>query len=115
MIDTLIIGGGIAGLSAAAKLSPHGSTTLLEAETATGYHASGRSAAVFLKDYGNAQVRLLAQPRLRSRASTHKHLEKPYNPDGRQSVATRPIPSRAARLPNVRNIHIRRSHTLPDP
>lgn len=59
MIDTLIIGGGIAGLSAAAKLSPHGSTTLLEAETATGYHASGRSAAVFLKDYGNAQVRLL--------------------------------------------------------
>ena len=57
--DILIIGGGIAGLSAAATLSPHASVTLLEAEDALGYHASGRSAAMFLKDYGNDVVRAL--------------------------------------------------------
>lgn len=57
--DILIIGGGIAGLSAAATLAPHASVTLLEAEDALGYHASGRSAAMFLKDYGNDTVRAL--------------------------------------------------------
>ena len=57
--DILIIGGGIAGLSAAATLAPHSSVTLLEAEDALGYHASGRSAAMFLKDYGNDVVRAL--------------------------------------------------------
>jgi len=57
--DILIIGGGIAGLSAAATLAPHASVTLLESEDALGYHASGRSAAMFLKDYGNDVVRAL--------------------------------------------------------
>lgn len=57
--DILIIGGGIAGLSAAATLAPHASVTLLETEDALGYHASGRSAAMFLKDYGNKVVRAL--------------------------------------------------------
>ncbi len=57
--DILIIGGGIAGLSAAAALARHASVTLLEAEDALGYHASGRSAAMFLKDYGNDVVRAL--------------------------------------------------------
>jgi glycine/D-amino acid oxidase-like deaminating enzyme len=59
MIDILIIGGGIAGLSAAAKVSVLGKTVLLEAEDATGYHTSGRSAAMYLKDYGNTGVRAL--------------------------------------------------------
>lgn len=54
--DFLIIGGGVAGLSAAARLSPSGSVTLLEAESSTGYHSSGRSAAVFEEDYGNPTV-----------------------------------------------------------
>lgn len=57
--DILIIGGGIAGLSAAATLAPHASVTLLETEDALGYHASGRSAAMFLRDYGNDTVRAL--------------------------------------------------------
>lgn len=57
--DILIIGGGIAGLSAAATLAPHVSVTLLETEDALGYHASGRSAAMFLRDYGNEVVRAL--------------------------------------------------------
>jgi glycine/D-amino acid oxidase-like deaminating enzyme len=52
MKDFLIIGGGIAGLSAAARLAPLGSTLLLETENALGYHASGRSAALYEANYG---------------------------------------------------------------
>ncbi|MCM2562942.1 FAD-binding oxidoreductase [Lutimaribacter sp. EGI FJ00015] len=59
MIDFLVIGGGVAGVSAAARLAPHGSVTLLEAEEALAYHASGRSAAMFLESYGNKVVRAL--------------------------------------------------------
>lgn len=57
--DFLIIGGGVAGVSAAARLAPLGSVLLLEAEPALAYHASGRSAAMFLENYGNATVRAL--------------------------------------------------------
>ncbi len=52
MIDFLIIGGGIAGVSTAARLSALGSVTLLEGEDALAYHASGRSAALFEQNYG---------------------------------------------------------------
>ncbi|WP_299303655.1 FAD-binding oxidoreductase [uncultured Litoreibacter sp.] len=55
----LIIGGGIAGISAAARISPDAEVTVLESENAIGYHATGRSAAAFLKDYGNDTVRAL--------------------------------------------------------
>lgn len=55
----IVIGGGIAGVSAAAALSEGARVTLLEAEPALAYHASGRSAAMFLKTYGNAIVRAL--------------------------------------------------------
>ncbi|RVT85569.1 FAD-binding oxidoreductase [Rhodobacteraceae bacterium CCMM004] len=54
--DVAILGGGIAGVSAAARLAPLGKVVLLEAEETLGYHASGRSAAMFLEDYGNAVV-----------------------------------------------------------
>jgi len=50
--DILVIGGGIAGLSAAARLSADAQVTVLEAETSIGYHASGRSAALFEQNYG---------------------------------------------------------------
>lgn len=43
-IDTILIGGGIAGLSAAARIARHGETVILERESAAGYHSSGRSA-----------------------------------------------------------------------
>jgi glycine/D-amino acid oxidase-like deaminating enzyme len=52
MDDFLVIGGGIAGVSAAARLAPHGRVVLLEAEDALSYHASGRSAALFDANYG---------------------------------------------------------------
>lgn len=52
MIDFLIIGGGMAGVSTAARISPLGKTVLLEMEPALGYHASGRSAALYEAQYG---------------------------------------------------------------
>ncbi|GLS85695.1 glycerol-3-phosphate dehydrogenase [Cypionkella aquatica] len=54
--DFLIIGGGIAGTSAAARLSHHGKVTLLEAEATLAHHASGRSAALYEPRYGLAPV-----------------------------------------------------------
>ncbi|MEL6644392.1 MAG: FAD-dependent oxidoreductase [Pseudomonadota bacterium] len=59
MTRILIIGGGISGLSAAAALAPEAQVTLVEQEDAWGYHASGRSAAMFLEDYGNTTIRAL--------------------------------------------------------
>ena len=50
--DFLIIGGGIAGISAAARLSDLGSVVVLEAEQNLAHHASGRSAALYEPHYG---------------------------------------------------------------
>ena len=55
--DFLVIGGGIAGTSAAYELATHGSVVLLETETSVGYHSTGRSAALFTRNYGGAVVR----------------------------------------------------------
>ncbi|NKX44122.1 NAD(P)/FAD-dependent oxidoreductase [Roseicyclus persicicus] len=52
--DFLVIGGGIAGVSAGARLAELGSVLLLEAEPALAYHASGRSAALYESQYGHA-------------------------------------------------------------
>ncbi len=51
--DFIVIGGGIAGTSAGARLSELGSVLLLEAEEALAYHASGRSAALYEASYGH--------------------------------------------------------------
>jgi D-arginine dehydrogenase len=55
-VDFLIIGGGVAGVSAAARLSALGRVVLLEAEDQLAYHASGRSAAMYEPHYGAAPV-----------------------------------------------------------
>ncbi len=57
--DFLVIGGGIAGVSAAARLSAIGHVVLLEAEDHLAHHASGRSAALFEPGYGAAAVKAL--------------------------------------------------------
>ncbi|MFT3690018.1 NAD(P)/FAD-dependent oxidoreductase [Paenirhodobacter sp.] len=59
--DFLIIGGGVAGISAAAHLAPLGSVTLLEAERQLAYHASARSAALYEPHYGNRAIVALSQ------------------------------------------------------
>jgi glycine/D-amino acid oxidase-like deaminating enzyme len=43
--DFLVIGGGVAGPTAAYEVSAASTVILLEAEDATGYHSTGRSAA----------------------------------------------------------------------
>ncbi len=68
MHDFLIIGGGIAGVSAAARLAALGSVMLLEAEDHLAYHASGRSAALFEESYGKPATVAL------NRASRAHHL-----------------------------------------
>jgi D-arginine dehydrogenase len=59
--DILIIGGGIAGASAAAELARTHRVVVLEGEFAPGYHSTGRSAAVFSESYGNRTVRALTR------------------------------------------------------
>lgn len=61
MTDFIVIGGGIAGTSAAARLSSLGTTLVLERETALGYHASGRSAALYESNYGLASTVALSK------------------------------------------------------
>ena len=57
--DVLIIGGGIAGLSAAASLSAHARVIVLEAEEQIGFHSSGRSATMLHYALGDRLVRAL--------------------------------------------------------
>jgi D-arginine dehydrogenase len=59
MADFLVIGGGVAGASAGFFLAEHGSVTLIERESACGYHTTGRSAALYTEAYGNAAIRAL--------------------------------------------------------
>jgi D-arginine dehydrogenase len=57
--DILVIGGGIAGLSAAAELSKTAHVTVLEAEEQIGFHSSGRSATMVHYALGDRLVRAL--------------------------------------------------------
>lgn len=59
--DIIIIGGGIAGMSAAAELSRDHKVCVLEREAAAGYHATGRSAATFVPTYGPPAFQALAR------------------------------------------------------
>ena len=54
--DFLIIGGGVAGVSAAAALAPMGKVVVWEAEDQLAYHASARSAALYEPRYGKPAV-----------------------------------------------------------
>ncbi|MEM7686657.1 MAG: FAD-binding oxidoreductase [Pseudomonadota bacterium] len=55
--DILVIGAGMAGCGAAARMAPHAKVTVLEAEERPAYHTTGRSAAVFILNYGNNIIR----------------------------------------------------------
>ncbi|MGL5116262.1 MAG: NAD(P)/FAD-dependent oxidoreductase [Beijerinckiaceae bacterium] len=57
--DVVVIGAGISGASAAYALARDFSVLLLEAEAQPGYHSTGRSAALFTPNYGNALVRAI--------------------------------------------------------
>lgn len=59
--DVVVIGAGIAGASVAALLAAHGRVAVLERESQPGYHATGRSAALFSEIYGNPAIRALTR------------------------------------------------------
>ena len=61
VFDIAIIGGGMAGAAAAANLVSHARVLVLERESQPGYHATGRSAALFSEIYGNASIRALTR------------------------------------------------------
>ena len=55
--DIIVIGAGIAGISAAAELAADATVIVVEMEPQPGYHASGRSAAYFAAAYGKKIIR----------------------------------------------------------
>lgn len=60
--DTIVIGGGIAGVSAACELVLAGAAVLLlETEDQLAYHSTGRSAAMLFQNYGPPNVRRLTR------------------------------------------------------
>jgi D-arginine dehydrogenase len=59
-VDVTVIGAGIAGSTAAAMLAADHRVALIEAEEAAGYHTTGRSAAVWILNYGPPDVRVLS-------------------------------------------------------
>jgi D-arginine dehydrogenase len=59
--DYLVVGAGMAGAAIAADLSHRGRVVILESEEHAGYHSTGRSAAFFSENYGNALIRALSR------------------------------------------------------
>jgi D-arginine dehydrogenase len=57
--DFIVVGGGIAGASAAHALSRHGRVALLEKESQPGFHSTSRSAAVLSCAYGPRSWQIL--------------------------------------------------------
>ena len=61
IVDILVIGGGISGVSLAARLAPHARVAVVEADDHIGMQATGRSAALLVEAYGEPQVRRLTK------------------------------------------------------
>ncbi|XDZ66720.1 NAD(P)/FAD-dependent oxidoreductase [Alphaproteobacteria bacterium LSUCC0684] len=59
--DFCVIGGGIAGISVAALLSAEASVVVLESEDVIGFHSTGRSAAMYIANYGPPAIRVMTK------------------------------------------------------
>jgi D-arginine dehydrogenase len=57
--DVIVIGAGIVGAAAAAGVGGTHRVALVEAEEQAGYHTTGRSAAIWIRNYGPPDVQLL--------------------------------------------------------
>ena len=61
VFDFIVVGAGMAGASVAAALASTARVALVEAERHPGFHATGRSAALFVPNYGSAPFRALTR------------------------------------------------------
>jgi D-arginine dehydrogenase len=61
VVDVVVVGGGIAGVSVAATLAETLKVVVLERESHPGLHSTGRSAALFSEIYGGAAIRALSR------------------------------------------------------
>lgn len=59
IFDIAVIGAGIVGASVAAGLGATHKVALVEMEAQAGFHTTGRSAAIWIRNYGPADVRVL--------------------------------------------------------
>lgn len=59
--DILIVGAGIAGVGLAADLAGDYRVAIIEQEGRPAYHSTGRSMAIFIRNYGNAAIRALSR------------------------------------------------------
>jgi D-arginine dehydrogenase len=105
--DICVIGGGLAGLSAAAGLAAVRSVVLVEREPHWAYHSTGRSAALFAESYGNPAVRAL------TRASRDFYLARD---DARQFTRPRGVlyVAAAAQEDELRALHATLSAAAPN-
>jgi D-arginine dehydrogenase len=61
LFDFIVVGAGMAGASVAAALASTARVALIEAERHPGFHATGRSAALFVPNYGSGTFRALTR------------------------------------------------------
>jgi D-arginine dehydrogenase len=81
--DFIVIGAGMAGMSVAAQLSRGARVAVVERESQPGYHATGRSAALYSEIYGNRTIRAL------TRASKGFYMQPPEGFSAHALVAPR--------------------------
>jgi D-arginine dehydrogenase len=101
-LEYLVIGGGMAGVSAAYYLAQAGRVRVLEREPHLGYHSTGRSAALYQESYGNAVVRRLTR-------ATGAFLRNPPRDFTEQALLRRRgtlLIARQEQLPSLRNTSV---------
>src|SRR5579862_3807519 len=61
MYDFIVVGAGMVGASIAYELASTARVCVLESESRPGFHATGRSAALFAPTYGGREIRALTR------------------------------------------------------
>ena len=115
--DVVIVGGGIAGLSLAAFLGGRSDVVLLEAEPTLGYHATGRSAAMYTECYGSPTIRRLAQASKAYLVDNDLGAERPVlfvAPEGEPDAVLATYQEYRPAVPSLRMISATEAHDVCD-